>query len=152
MTDLPPPLPNADVNYQSGMLVNRDDEHLRMLSICWYVWAGLSALFGTIPVIHLTLGLFMLLSPTSFGGGRGGPPPPAFIGWMFTCIGGSLVCLGWSNAILGFFAGRSLSRHQRLRLCQVAAAIACINIPLGTVLGVFTFVVLGRPSVRSQFP
>ncbi|MGN6366991.1 MAG: hypothetical protein ACTHN5_01895 [Phycisphaerae bacterium] len=151
MTDVPPPLPQGEVDYQNALLVNRDDEHLRMLSIFWYVWSGLSALFGTFPVIHLVIGLVILLSPGSFGGGRGGPPPPEFMGWMFTCIGGGFVLLGWTGAVLGFLTGRSLTRRRRLVLCQIAAGVACINIPLGTVLGVFTFIVLGRPSVRSTF-
>ena len=29
---------------------DRDREHLRILSICWYVFAGLAALMGSIPV------------------------------------------------------------------------------------------------------
>ena len=37
-----------------------DAEHLRLLSIFHYVVAGLAALLGTVPVIHLTIGILML--------------------------------------------------------------------------------------------
>ena len=33
----------------------------------------------------------------------------------------------------------------------VIAALCCLNMPLGTVLGVFTFIVLTRDSVKAQY-
>jgi hypothetical protein len=35
--------------------------------------------------------------------------------------------------------------------CFVVAAIECIFMPFGTVLGVFTIIVLSRPSVKALF-
>jgi hypothetical protein len=35
--------------------------------------------------------------------------------------------------------------------CLVVAGIECIFMPFGTVLGVFTIIVLMRPSVRNLF-
>ena len=34
---------------------------------------------------------------------------------------------------------------------MVIAALECLSVPLGTLLGVFTLVVLSRPSVRDSF-
>ena len=42
--------------------MNQDQEHLRLLSIFYYVCAGLTALFACIPIIHLVLGLMMVRS------------------------------------------------------------------------------------------
>ena len=34
---------------------------------------------------------------------------------------------------------------------MVIAAINCLHIPIGTMLGIFTFIVLGRDSVRKLY-
>jgi hypothetical protein len=54
-------------------------------------------------------------------------------------------------AVLDVMAARSLSTRQRRTFCMVIAALNCMNAPLGTLLGVFTFIVLGRDSVRLEF-
>jgi len=35
--------------------------------------------------------------------------------------------------------------------CLIVAGIICIFMPLGTILGVFTIIVLVRPSVKAMF-
>lgn len=44
-----------------------------------------------------------------------------------------------------------LKRRKRWLLCMVVAAIECLSIPVGTVLGFFTIVVLLRDSVKKMF-
>ena len=48
-------------------------------------------------------------------------------------------------------AGRSLARHRRYTFCLVVAAILCLFVPFGTLLGVFTIIVLVRSTVRARF-
>jgi hypothetical protein len=48
-------------------------------------------------------------------------------------------------------AGRYLSRHVNRTFCLVVAGIECVFTPFGTVLGVFTIIVLMRDSVRELF-
>jgi hypothetical protein len=36
-------------------------------------------------------------------------------------------------------------------LCMITAGLSCLEMPYGTALGVMTFVVLSRPSVRQEF-
>jgi hypothetical protein len=49
-------------------------------------------------------------------------------------------------------AGRSLARRKRYLFCLIVAGTMCVMCnPLGTVLGVFTIVVLLRPSVKELF-
>jgi hypothetical protein len=133
------------VPYQ-GIVYDRDQEHLKILSICWYVMSGIAVLFGTFPLIHVGLGLFFVLGgPT----GPGGPPP--FIGWIFVGIGSLFVLFGWTMAILSFITARSLPKRRRIMICYIAAAIVCAQIPIGTTLGIFTFIVLSRPGIKSSF-
>ncbi|HEX8693803.1 MAG TPA: hypothetical protein VF746_15380 [Longimicrobium sp.] len=130
-------------------LVSRDLEHLRLLSIFHYVLAGITALFACFPLIHVAFGVGMLLSPDVFADGD---PAAGFMGWMFLVMGGAFVLGGWAMAFATFKAGQYLKRRERHTFCMVVAALMCLNVPLGTVLGVFTLVTLTRDSVRALFP
>jgi hypothetical protein len=44
-----------------------------------------------------------------------------------------------------------LRKRRHRTLSFVMACLTCINIPLGTALGVFTLVVLSRPSVKALY-
>jgi hypothetical protein len=48
-------------------------------------------------------------------------------------------------------AGRFLQLRRNYIFCMVAAGFACLQVPLGTVLGVFTIIVLQRPEVKRMF-
>jgi hypothetical protein len=147
----PPPGPPAmDYQSQYGLQVDRDVEHLKVLSICWYVAAGLAVLMGCFPLLYVGLGIAFITNEGAFAGG-GGPPPPPAMGWMFIVMGGCASMLGWLGVILGVITARSLPQRRRLVLCYVAAALACLWIPVGTVLGIFTFIVLARPSIKASF-
>ncbi len=130
--------------------MNQDQEHLRLLSIFHYVVAGLSALFACIPLVHLTLGLFFIFASDKMTG-PGQPPPPAFIGWFFVILAAGFILAGWTFAICVLYAGRCLAKRKRLLFCQVMAGIECAFMPFGTVLGVFTLLVLTRASVKPLF-
>ena len=54
-------------------------------------------------------------------------------------------------AALIAFAGRSLQQRTRYLYCLVMAGVECIFMPFGTVLGVFTIIVLMRDSVKPLF-
>jgi len=49
------------------------------------------------------------------------------------------------------FAGRCLSRRKNHLLCLIVAGVSCLFVPMGTVLGVFSIIVLMRPSVKELF-
>jgi hypothetical protein len=70
---------------------------------------------------------------------------------MFTIIGGGLILAGWTMSFCIFLAGRFLRSRRHYMFCLVIAAIMCMMMPFGTVLGVFTIIVLMRPSVKSLF-
>ena len=48
-------------------------------------------------------------------------------------------------------AGRFLAQRAYYTFCFVVAALECVFVPFGTVLGVFTIVVLQRPAVKEMF-
>jgi hypothetical protein len=126
-----------------------DAEHLRLLSIFHFVVGGLTALVACIPLIHLAVGIAIVSG--AFDDVAKGSPPPAFIGWLFIVIGALVILLGWTYSIGLIVAGRLLGRRQGYLFCLVMAGLSCMNMPLGTCLGVFTIVVLTRPSVKALF-
>ncbi len=127
--------------------MNEDLEHLRLLSIFYYLMALLIALFSLLPVIHLVLGVLMISESGEFGE----HPPPAFVGWIVSCVAVFLILMGLACAACFALAGKNLARHRSWIFCMVIAGIACTIMPVGTVLGIFTILVLNRPAVRALF-
>jgi hypothetical protein len=129
--------------------MTRDEEHLRLLSIFHYVVGGLAGLFALFPIIHLIFGLIMIFASDKFAGK--GEPPPAFLGWFFVIFAAMFIILGWILAAFVLTTGRFLARRKHYMFCLVMAAIECIFMPFGTVLGVFTIIVLMREPVKQLF-
>jgi chromate transport protein ChrA len=129
--------------------MNDDTQHLKLLSVFHYVLAGITALMGCLPVFHLAIGLAMLSG--HIDANPNNPAEAAFMGWMFTGIAGVAIAMTWSIAIMMFCAGRSLQQRRRHTFCLVIAGLECLMMPFGTALGVFTIIVLLRPSVRQLF-
>ena len=129
--------------------MNQDEEHLRLLSLFHYIVGGLMALFACIPILHITIGVLMIASPT-FLGSHGNAPPP-FMGWFFVILGSVFVLFGWLTAALVMYSGRCLSRRKHYLFSLIVAGLCCFFVPLGTILGVFTIIVLLRPTVKELF-
>ncbi|WP_426804103.1 hypothetical protein [Stenotrophomonas sp. SrG] len=130
-----------------------DASHLRLLSIFHYVVAGLTALFSLFPLIHVGIGIAALSGamPIESNGGAASPDETRLFGWMFIGIGSFVILCGLTLAGFMAYAGRCLARQRRHTLCLVVAALSCMCMPLGTVLGVFTLIVLLRPAVKAAF-
>jgi hypothetical protein len=129
--------------------MNDDLNHLRLLSIFHYVVAGFAALFSLFPVIHLVMGILMVTG--HFPDDRHGDPVPSVLGWFFIAIACLIILAGLTFALCVFLAGRFLTRRRHYLFCLVVAGFASMFMPFGTVLGVFTIIVLLRPSVKELF-
>jgi hypothetical protein len=126
----------------------QDLQHLRLLSIFHYVVAGLAALFSLLPVFHLVIGV--LIATQAEGQGQD-ERIGVVIGWMFAALATVMILAGLTYAVLLALAGRNLARRRHYTFCMVMAAVSCIFVPVGTVLGVFTLIVLLRPAVQEKF-
>ena len=129
--------------------MKQDEEHLKLLSVFHYVVGGILALFSCFPIIHLIMGLVLVFVPQAME--DSGDAPPAFIGWFFVAIAAAIIFTGWIVAAAILFAGRCLAKRKHYMFCLVVAGVECMFMPLGTVLGVFTIVVLMRESVKELF-
>ena len=72
-------------------------------------------------------------------------------GWFFIVFALGWIVCGVTFAFCLALAGLFLARRQRYVYCLVMAALACMLMPFGTILGVFTIIVLMRESVREMF-
>ncbi len=129
--------------------MEEDKKNIRLLAIFHYVMGGLTALFACIPFIHLFIGIAVLT--TGLEKNPSGGPSPALVGWVFIIIAAVVILAGWTLAILMIIAGRRLSRFRSRTFCLVVGAIECALIPLGTILGVFTLILLTKDSVKELF-
>lgn len=127
----------------------QDEEQLRLLSLFHYIGGGIIALCSSFALIHFFVGLGMMTNPQAFGSPKN-PAPPG-IGLMFMLIGGGFVLGGWTVGALVAYAGKCIKQRKHYIFVLVMAGVECIHMPIGTALGVFTFIVMTRPSVKAIF-
>jgi hypothetical protein len=144
--------PRSTVSEQGLRQAVMDDEHLRLLRIGYFVMAGMKAFMSLFGLLYAGIGLtaftFAHAAPPTRPGQE---PPPEFVGWIFAGFGLGFFVFFAVMSGLCFLVARRLRQRRSRVLCLVVAAIDCVSIPYGTLLGVFTFVVLARPTIMRMF-
>ncbi|MEW5784107.1 MAG: hypothetical protein AB1767_03320 [Bacillota bacterium] len=126
--------------------MEQDEQYLNLLAVFHYVVGGLLAAFACIPIIHLVIGIVIIgVGPID------GEAPPVIVGWLFTLVAAAVILAGWTLAVLVIIAGRKLQKRVSHTFCLVMAAIECVFTPFGTILGVFTIIMLMKESVKALF-
>jgi len=131
-----------------------DESHLNALAIAHYVVGGLGVLFACLPLVHMVLGLSLLSGVGEMQMKLNGQPAdgaPGLIGVMFFGIGLLGFLIGQAVSISMILSGRFLHLRRNYNFSFVLACIACIAFPVGTVLGIFTIIVLSRSSVKAMY-
>jgi hypothetical protein len=131
-----------------------DEEHLKLLSICYMISAAISACFSMIGLMYAGMGAVMseaIKHAPELAANTANVPPPAFIGWIFGAIGVAMFLILITMAGLKLGVAFSLKKRKSRTFCMVVAAFECLGVPYGTLLGIFTFIVLGRDSVTRLF-
>lgn len=77
--------------------------------------------------------------------------PTEAVGGSLIAIGVGLILVAWTIAGFLFAAGRKLDQRRGYAYCLLAAIVETVLFPLGTILGIFTILVLLRDSVRRSF-
>jgi len=128
-----------------------DEEHLRLLTIGHYITGGLCIAFASIFIFHLVFLSAMAVHPEWFSapGRPAGPPDGAMR--IFAVVIGVFILAGWTFGGLTLYVGRCIKRRERRTLTVVVACLNTLFIPIGTVLGVFTLIVVTRPSVKKLY-
>ncbi|HEX3628344.1 MAG TPA: hypothetical protein VH280_23290 [Verrucomicrobiae bacterium] len=145
MNNIPPlvaPLPRDQRNI--------DADHLNLLSIFHFVGAGFACFGILFLMLHGAMMHFIFTNQSLWQDQRQPPPPAAIFDvliWVY--LFGVLWFL--VSAVLNILSGIFLRMRKFRTFSYVVSGVNCVHIPLGTVLGVFTIVVLTRESVRELY-
>jgi hypothetical protein len=142
---------NADVSPDARHAII-DEEHLRLLSLGHYITGGLTILFASMFIFHLVFFAVIASDPqfaSKAGAAQAGAPDDAFR--VFGVVLGVFILAGWTFGGLTIYAGRCIKRRTKRGLCLVVACLNLLLIPVGTILGVASIMVLSRSSVKAAY-
>lgn len=135
-------------------LPDKDLAELRLLSILHYVFAALQLLGLGFLWMHYFLMRTMFLEGGLAARGAATPGMEDFPKTFFQVLIGFYIAGGvilLVSGLLAVLSAQGLARRRNRTLSIVVAGLSCLQIPLGTVLGVFTLMVLMRDSVRWKY-
>lgn len=127
-----------------------DADHLNLLAIFHFISAGFACLGLVFLFGHYMLFHTMMTNPQMWKTSPQAPDPAQFFAvfrWFYVVFGTWLVASGLLNLISAF----CLRRRTHRTFSIVVACINCIYMPLGTILGAFTIIVLVRDTVRELY-
>jgi len=143
-----------------------DAEHLSALSIGHFILAGVALLGGVPMLIYGVAGaklmdefgsdLSMALGdiPGNVGVDPLGGSPDAMLQdltTLLTTMIAAVVLLSLVSAIHLAVVGVKIRQRQWWTFCYLTGWGECLMFPFGTILGIFTIIVLSRPSVKRLF-
>jgi hypothetical protein len=127
-----------------------DANDLNLLSIFHFLGAGLSLLGNLFVLVHYAIFHTFFSNPKLWEGQKQTPPPAEFLEifmWFYLIFGAWFL----TSLILNLISGLCIRAREHRTFSLVVAGVNCLHIPLGTVLGVFTIIVLIRDSVREAY-
>lgn len=136
-----------------------DRDHLNLLAIFHFVFAGLALVGIAFLVMHYLILSTVFSNPEMWQpkpGSAGAPAQPmpfhpkeffAVFKWFYLFFGILLALAAACNVVSGLF----IRWRQHRTFSLVIGGLNCLQIPFGTVLGVFTIVVLARESVQELY-
>lgn len=127
-----------------------DDEHLKLLRIGYFVLAGTNVVGMLVGMLYMVIGLFFGTMMASIAENEDAEFAAIFP-MIMGAIGLFVVVFVGGIVLLQLLAAKNLKSRSGRTLCLWAAGVSCLGIPWGTVVGISTFNVLGRNSVRALF-
>lgn len=128
----------------------KDESDLRTLSLFTKIYGGFCA-FGGILMVVLVAVMAFLVPAERAASGRAGGGDGAEVTILYLIIAVVGAIMSGAMTWLYFKSADCIKKRQSKTLIYVAAALACTNAPLGLALGIYTFVLLERPSVKAVF-
>jgi hypothetical protein len=130
-------------------LVDRDQEHLKLLKWAFYCLAGISGFYTLFSLLFVAMGAIVAISVPATKAGPGNDP--RIMGALFVVFGIAFLLIGGAVTWLTYYSARSLEVRRRWILCMILAGLWCLSFPFGTMIGVSAILVLNRPSVKALF-
>jgi hypothetical protein len=149
-------------------------DRLRLLSLGYYISGAIGAAFVSFLLIHFFLFLGFsfipqsqwnasprspsvaqrvspMAFPTASPSADSNQGPPAIMFRVVAGVIGIIIIAGWTLGALTAYAGHCIKRRKHKVFIYVMAAVNCIWIPYGTVLGIATIILFQWPEVQAQF-
>lgn len=136
-----PPLPSQE---------DKDRSHINVLIVLHYVNAGLTLFMIAFLFLHYYFMGTMFLNEELFKEAEGGAEMMEFFKvfrWFYLLMG--ITCL--ADMVVNILSAVFMRQKKFRMFSIVVAGLNCLYIPLGTALGVFTILVLLRPSVQTAY-
>jgi hypothetical protein len=127
----------------------KDESDLNLLATLHYVWSGLLGC-GTVGIVGYFLLIGGIIGATATSAGGGGGEAAVAVG-MTVVMGIVVGVMMLALFLVHLLAASGLKKRKRKVLIYIASALMCTSVPLGTLLGIFTFMTLGRPGVKELF-
>jgi len=129
-----------------------DADHLNLLAIFHFVGAGLAVIGLLFLLAHYAMMHAVFANPEIWKNQKQPMPVPpeqifAMMKWVY--LAGAVWFV--SSGVLNLISGLCLRARKGRTFSLVVAGVNCLHLPVGTVLGVFTIIVLIRDSVRELY-
>lgn len=132
-----------------------DAHDLRLLAWFHYGLGALTALTAVIGAPLIWIG-YQWMYPAEGAGPRPVAPgeelyEPEVVGAVMIAAGAGTVSLCLVHGAFLAYIGRCLAKRRRRILCLVFSFLNLLDLPFGTILSIFTLLVLNRPAVQEAF-
>jgi outer membrane lipoprotein-sorting protein len=147
----PPPVPSTlPPEVQNQIQQRKDREHVKLLAIFHFVFAGLAFVGIGFLCVHYAMMHMMFSNPDMWKSQPQVMPPKVFLDafiWFYLFFGVLLL----TGLVLNVLSGLFLLQKRHRVFSLVIGGLNCFQIPFGTALGVFTILVLTRDSLRQLY-
>jgi len=125
---------------------------LKLLTIGYYIQGAIAGCYSLFILAYAGLiGTFIARLPvTAYQHGERAAIPPNMLSFLSVLLGAIAMLALVTTAVL-FLGGYWIACRRNPIFIYVVAALSCVGIPYGTVLGIFTFIVMQRPAARELF-
>ncbi len=131
-----------------GELRMTKTEMAQALSIGWYMAGGLTLLCGSLPILHIVMGI--AIATGTLRGSQGPEAEPIF-GIFLALIGLVFVLVAYAIGASIVYAGHCITKRKHRVFLFVISGIVCMFAPFGTALGVITILALTRTDLSAEF-
>jgi hypothetical protein len=139
------PYKASGINRDTAGMGDRDDAELRLLARLHYVLAALTAAFSIIALPFIWVGATTMRHSAA----AADEAYLAGVLWFSAGVLWASLCLVHAGVV--YYIGRLVGSCRRWWLVMIFSVLHLINVPLGTALSVYAFIVMKRETVKKRF-
>ena len=132
----------------------KDEEQLKLIVIFQSIYGSFTILFSLMFIAHIYFANTFLNDPKFFSRFLKEEviiSNPSELVRLITIMSIVMIAVGCFIGIINLLSAYFIKKRKKRIFCIVVACINCIQIPIGTILGVFILNVLSRNSVEKLY-